>query len=80
MQITVDIPDQIAAKAAALGISVQDYVNDLLARDSAPSVKRGPWTAEESRAWLDRLAQFSDQIPDLPDEALTREGIYQDHD
>jgi hypothetical protein len=80
MQITVDIPDQVAAKAAALGMSVQDYVNDLLARESAPAVKRGPWTREESRAWLDRLAQFSDRIPQLPDEAFTRESFYQDHD
>jgi hypothetical protein len=37
-------------------------------------------TREEVRAWLDRLAQFSDQIPQLPDEAFTRESFYQDHD
>jgi hypothetical protein len=80
MQITVDIPDQVAEKAAALGVSVEEYVNDLLTRESAPPAASRAWTREESRAWLDRLAQFSDQIPQLPDEAFTRESFYQDHD
>jgi hypothetical protein len=82
MQITVDIPNQVAEKAAALGVSVEEYVNDLLTRESAPAVKAyaPPRTAEEIRAWLDEMAQFSDQIPQLPDEAFTRESFYQDHD
>ena len=29
---------------------------------------------------LKELAQFSMKIPLLPDEAFTREGLYQDHD
>jgi hypothetical protein len=80
MQITVDIPDQVAEKAAALGVSVEEYVNDLLTRESAPIAMPKVLTREEVRAWLDRLAQFSDQIPQLPDEAFTRESFYQDHD
>jgi hypothetical protein len=27
-----------------------------------------------------QMTQFSDEIPDLPDEALSRESIYRDHD
>jgi hypothetical protein len=80
MQITVDIPDQVAAKAAALGISVEDYVNELLTRESAGPRAGRAWTREESRAWLGRLAHFSNRIPQLPDEAFTRESFYQDHD
>lgn len=34
---------------------------------------------KEIRAWLDSLAQFSDEIPPLP-EKITREWIYQDYD
>jgi len=26
------------------------------------------------------MAEFSDKIPQLPDEAFTRESFYQDHD
>jgi hypothetical protein len=81
MQITVDIPDQVAAKAAALGVSVEEYVRDLVIRESPPVVAYAPpRTPEEIRAWLAEMAQFSDQIPELPDEALTRESIYRDHD
>jgi hypothetical protein len=80
MQVTVDIPDSVAVKAAALGLSVEQYVSDVLVREiTTPSVAR-PMTPEESTAWLTRLAQFSDQIPELPDEALTRQSFYQDHD
>jgi hypothetical protein len=81
MQVTVNIPDQIAVKAAALGVSVEDYVRELLVREASsnPRVSRFR-TPEESRAWLDKLAQFSNQIPQLPDEAFTRESFYQDHD
>ncbi|HEX6493887.1 MAG TPA: hypothetical protein VF018_00295 [Acidobacteriaceae bacterium] len=82
MQITLDIPDQVAAKAAALGISVESYVRELVLRESEPGLKlhASPRTPEEIRAWLQEMAQFSDQIPELPDEALSRESIYQDHD
>ena len=81
MQITLEIPDHVAAKAAVLGVSVEDYVREVLTRETlAASPRARVFTPEESRAWLDRMAQFSDQIPDLPDEAFTRESFYQDHD
>jgi hypothetical protein len=30
--------------------------------------------------FLREMASFSDKIPQLPDEAFTRESFYQDHD
>jgi hypothetical protein len=30
--------------------------------------------------FLQKMAEFSDKIPRLPDEAFTRESFYQDHD
>jgi hypothetical protein len=83
MQITVDIPDQVAAKAAALGVSVEDYVRELVLREpilATAMPTKPPRSREEIRAWLDAVSQFSDQIPQLPDEAFTRESFYQDHD
>jgi ribosomal protein S7 len=35
---------------------------------------------DEFDAALDALSEESEKLPNLPDEALTRQGIYQDHD
>jgi len=37
-------------------------------------------TSDRLDCVLQELAQYSHKIPRLPDEAFTREGIYQDHD
>ncbi len=80
MEITVKIPDELAAQAKARGLEVQDYVEELLAqRANASSTARQVRTPEQIRAWLDSLAQFSDKIPPLP-EIISREWIYQDRD
>jgi hypothetical protein len=40
-----------------------------------------PRTHEEIRAWLERLAQFSDQMPShLDNSTFSREMIYEEHD
>jgi post-segregation antitoxin (ccd killing protein) len=80
MEITVKIPDELAAQAKARGLEVQAYVEELLAqRANARSTTRQVRTSEQIRAWLDSLAQFSDKIPPLP-ETSSREWIYQDRD
>jgi hypothetical protein len=81
MVITVKIPDEIAVRAKARGVSVEAYIEEILAQKLAvqPSGTRRPETTAEIRAWLDSLAQFSEKIPPLP-EAISREWIYQDHD
>jgi len=77
----VKIPDELAARAKARGLRVEDYVLEILGqqlgaqRVGATQAR----TPEEIRAWLDSLAQFSDKIPPLP-ENITRDWIYQDHD
>jgi hypothetical protein len=81
MVITVNIPDEFAAEAKARGLSLEAYVQEILARQLAmrPSETRQPRTPDEIRTWLDSLAQFSDKILPLP-ETISRERIYQDHD
>jgi post-segregation antitoxin (ccd killing protein) len=81
MEITVKIPDELAARAKARGLQVQAYVEEILAQqaESDPSGNGRFRTSEEIRAWLDSLAQFSDKIPPLP-ETISREWIYQDRD
>ena len=80
MVVTLNIPDELAAEAKARGLSLEAYVQEILAQQLArPAETRQPRTPEEIRAWLDSLAQFSDKIPSLP-ETVSREWLYQDHD
>ena len=71
MVVTVNIPDELAAQAKARGLSLEAYVQEILAEQLARPVQiRQPRTQEEIRIWLDYLAQFSDKIPPLPETAL----------
>jgi hypothetical protein len=81
VEIRVNVPDELATQAQARGMPVEAYVEELLSQQVAvaPAGSRQPRTAEQIRAWLDSLAQFSDKIPPLPD-TISREWIYQDHD
>jgi hypothetical protein len=80
MVVTVNIPDELAAQAKARGLSLEQYIQEILAQQLAQQPEaRQPRTPEEIRAWLDALAQFSDKIPPLP-ETISRDWIYQDHD
>lgn len=79
MEVTVKIPDEIAAQAKARGLQVEVYVQELLAQQIRNPDNHTPRSSAEIQAWLDSLAQFSDKIPPLP-EAISRDWIYQDHD
>jgi hypothetical protein len=71
----------LAAAARSRGMEPQDYVQELLADYlRAEGSEEAPLrTPEQIDSWINALAQFSDQIPSLPDK-ITREWIYQDHD
>ena len=81
MEIRVNVPDEIVKQARSRGVEPEAYVEEILAREvgSGNGERQRPRTPEEIREWLDALAQFSDEIPPLPD-VITREWIYQDHD
>jgi hypothetical protein len=81
MVIRVNVPEELAAQAQAQGVTVETYVEQILAQQAAAASARVPRlrTPAEIREWLDSLAQFSDKIPRLP-ETISREWIYQDHD
>ena len=80
MVVTIKIPDELAAQAKARGLSLEAYVQEILAKQLARPVQtQQPRTQEEIRIWLDSLAQFSDKIPPLP-QTISREWLYQDHD
>jgi hypothetical protein len=51
----------------------------LRAHRPAPPPTQKKLTVEEFHKMLDELAVGSENLPHLPDSALTREGIYGDH-
>lgn len=80
MVVTINIPDEFAARARERGLSLETYVQQILEQELASvSETKRLRTQREIRAWLDSLSQFSDKIPPLP-ETISREWLYQDHD
>ena len=82
MQITVTIPDEFAAEVKARGLEPRSYVERLI--DDAARTAPKPIPPAKPKMDLDSffqaMAAYSDKIPQLPDEAFTRESFYQDHD
>jgi hypothetical protein len=84
MTITVDIAPEVQAalarQAAAHGRAVEAYVASLL--EEAVRRPAGPARLSQERleSTLREIAQFSHNIPSLPDGAFTRESLYRDHD
>jgi hypothetical protein len=82
MQITIEIPDELAAKAQARGLTPERYVQALV-EDAARTVPLPLPPAKprmDMEQFFEAMAANSDKIPQLPDEAFTRESFYQDHD
>ena len=72
---------ELARQAQVRGMGVPEYVAVLLDQ-AAHTTLLGEknHSLEEFEKALDRIAQFSGKIPVLPDEAFSRESLYQDHD
>jgi hypothetical protein len=82
MQITVTIPDELAAQVKARGLEPQSYVESLIddAARTTPATAGPVKRKRDMEAFFRAMAAYSDKIPQLPDEAFTRESFYQDHD
>jgi len=83
MSIIINIKPEAQAEltrqAMAHGVQPEDYAAALLEEAvHLGAVKK--LTPDQLDRVLKELAQLSDKIPLLPDEAFTREGLYQDHD
>jgi len=81
IELKPEIEAQLVAAAQAKGVEPSVYAGSMIERafleNPAPRSPRDP---REVRAWLDSLTQFSDKIPQLLDQAFTRESFYQEHD
>jgi hypothetical protein len=82
MQITVEIPDEFAAQVQARGLTPESYVRSLIedAARNAPLPLPPAKPKIDMQTFLREMAANSEKIPQLPDQAFTRESFYQDHD
>ena len=78
MQVTVTIPDEFAAQVQASGLNAETYVRSLVddAVRSAPMALPPAKPKMDMQTFLREMTAFSDKIPQLPDEAFTRESFY----
>lgn len=77
MQVTLTIPDDLAAQAKERGIPLDAYVLGLI-EQAAPSPLKRERTVEEFHAWLEEFTQYSAKMPLLSGEAISRGAIYED--
>jgi hypothetical protein len=80
MQITVDIPDELAAQVQARGLTPESYVLGLIEQAARQAPTESAKPKRDMEAFFKAMAANSEKIPQLPDEAFTRESFYQDHD
>lgn len=82
MEITVTIPDEVAAAAKARGLTPENYVESLVSgrSDSSRPVKTKEQRLADMKRFIQEISENSEDIPLLPDEAFTRESFYSDHD
>jgi hypothetical protein len=82
MTITVDIKPEIQAElarqAAAQGRALEAHAATLLEDAVHPPAGASQLNRRRLEATLREMAQFSHKVPSLPDEAFTRESLYQD--
>ncbi len=83
MQITVTIPDDLAAEAQARGLTPSGYVERLIAEQTvtaAPVKADAATRLADLELFFEEMAAHSHKLPILSEDALTRESFYQDHD
>jgi len=77
MQVTLTIPDELAAEAGARGFSVQAYAEDILRRAAVPAEDE-VIGAEEERAVAEARAWRRRNQPISNEEVLAEFGLTQD--
>jgi hypothetical protein len=84
MTLTIELdPELVAvytAEAARRGVDTESLALEILrAHQPAAPVPEKQLTVESFHKMLDELRAGLEDLPHLPDSALTREGIYGDH-
>jgi hypothetical protein len=82
--LTIELDPELlavySAEAARRGVEPESVALEVLrAYRPSPPAPEKQLTVEGFHKMLDELAKGAENLPHLPDSALTREGIYGDH-
>jgi hypothetical protein len=83
LELNAETEDQIAERAKARGISVEDYIRDVLeehAGNGEASLSEKATAEEWEAALLDWINTERPRHPPLSDEAISRESIYRERE
>lgn len=74
MDVTIKVPDKLAAEARARGVSVETYVQEILARQALETA--GEQRLQSVRATIDRILQLrkGNKLAGLRTKDLIHEG------
>jgi len=83
LELRPEVEEHIKAEANARGLSVQDYILNVLERDTANGEANFAMTAtseEWEKAFLEWVRTPRPEHPPLSDEAMDRESIYRERE
>lgn len=81
MQVTIEVEPQTFAllqEARAKGIALDDLLREALRKANAENHLQTSRSADEWIASLKNWANKNRSLPEIPDEALRRENLYED--
>ncbi len=79
MEVTLIVPDEVAAQARQRGMSVEAYIQSLI-EQVRPRASRTsmPRTRDQLQNFFAAISAGSENLPALPTEGFTRESFYED--
>ena len=84
MSITLDLPPEIEAKvlrqAQARQVTPEDYISDLVISQPEAEPRLVQGSEEWWRVYHEAASVVDPAVPPLSDYAVSREGLYEDHD
>jgi hypothetical protein len=82
LELKPEVEEWVVAQAKARGVSGEEFLASIIEDETrdATAASLPPVDAEGIKAMLHDLAEMGKNLPVLPDSALTRDAIYQDHD
>ncbi|PYY13601.1 MAG: hypothetical protein DMG60_21595 [Acidobacteria bacterium] len=81
IELRPDIEARLQAEAKARQIELPAYIESVLERAMANrTVVPRKRTRKEMRDFFEAMANNSEKIPQLPDDAFTRKSFYEGHD
>ena len=82
LELTLEQEERVRAAAAMRGLDEQGYIRQLIDERTPPAPQRARYADLSPDEWMRRFREFAEEhmdLPPLPDEALSRESIYEDN-